>query len=736
MEIKVYADIPESRRFYDLYTDTWDWSQAAPMLLKQQSGLTDYWIDPITHTLMLRPLQFRADWARNTGIVIDGDTERDYRRLRKDAFVNPDDPQAQLQWDEVEIASSGDYWLVSRGQEAASAGIQTATTYPANQGFVVSLRNFRYESDSDRLVEIYFGGFKLVVWGSGLSVLYREGENDPKKKLIGGGYISDRFISSAQFSLLILPCKDTGILIYSSLGHGWFATVTEYQTREAETEASEMQQITAPGPLTVKFPVSQAYVQACHTLFPSYCEIEAPARPMPRKLRDPEVAAAYSLAHTLPGTGVAKNLVDATGGPITTQTSAYQLKYILISTQYGGAHGNSRTPFVYGAELRISRETQQYQEKILKEVTSDIVALSIATAATLEAKGTITFKFGEYYFNDAGGGPQNVCAVRVTADGEEIFYGFGTEPKMSDSPDPETRRLTYTLSGWVSHTSRMTILPSPIVLDGKKYADVFKYVTYGCGIDDNRVATHGYVDLSGSYSVSEEAGKYLKTIDYGASVTDIVQAIVEETGYVIMEAPVNGKWMLIIADPLYFSLPKLTYSKVTKETALPIMDWSYEKLPPICNELNVLFCDGTTYQNTLIRIKDEDAQNPLLPVDQRKPNWVGEVRRSIVYDERTMAFDTMLARAISRAARPGVMTELELCKFSSLYCPDINPLDTIIVESNDPDDQTAGIWQVFSVETDFERATPDSQYARCISTLTCYRDYRLVELYRRLTEEE
>lgn len=733
MNLRVYADIPLSKKYYESLTDAWDLTWALPLLQRQESGLTDYWIEPITHMLMLRPLQLRADWSRQTGIVIENGIERDYRRLRKDAFRHPEDENAELQWDEVELSAAGDWWLVSRGENAASEGIQTASTYPENQGFFISMRAFTFNNERGRIASLEFGQFKVDVWGTGMVAIYDKEESDPEKRMQGGGYIASSFIPNTEFGLLILPCRDTGILFYSTEGKGFFCGMREYTKRETEGSQTQMQQITKPGPLKIRF-FHQGYVQACHTLFPSECEVEIPPRPFPRRLRDGDSVSFTDYSHVLPGTGIAKNIHDGSGGTITKDSLAYGTRYILVSTNYGQAHGNSRTPFVYGGVMKIVPPEETVSGPLFKDITDDVIALSVDNAIGETASGELVLKYAEHYIDDLGG-PQNVCAVRIMIDDQEIFYGFGINPTIDDASTEEARRLHYDLSTWFSHASEVAVLPVPIVLDGQSYYDVFQFIWKGAGIDPDRVRTFGYVDLSGKFMTSEQAGEYITQIDYGSTLGDVADELRRETGYLIGERTVDKKWCLVIYDPLQFLQPTLVYSKVTKDGTRPIFDFKYSKSPPLCNELSVIFCDGALQQNVMIKVQDRQSMDPLLPKDQRLPNWLGEVRRSIYYSEGVLNFATMKARTFALAARPGVMTEVELCEFRSAYDTDLQPLDTILIESDDPDDRTAGVWQVGSIRTEFTRVPEDDRYAFCVSTISCFRDYRHVMYYKKLKED-
>ena len=168
-----------------------------------------FWLDPTQSTLMLMPLQLKAEFSQSPATPA---------RLRKTAF-----DLTSASWEEIERIFGGNYFLLSNKTDEQ---VTTKTTYPKNQGFWLSFYCFGSPGQAYQIVECEFGGssstdrYKLQIDSNGKCILYKGSER------VGTGYLSNltNNVVGRQVDLLILPYRRRQILFYSNIGPGWVHT--------------------------------------------------------------------------------------------------------------------------------------------------------------------------------------------------------------------------------------------------------------------------------------------------------------------------------------------------------------------------------------------------------------------------------------------------------------------------------------------------------------------------------
>ncbi|MES2465207.1 MAG: hypothetical protein V4671_31965, partial [Armatimonadota bacterium] len=141
--LKLEFDCPEPRTVRDrlvVSADGTTWQTRTP----DDGDLTEStFLDPVTNTLMLRPLPLTAAWpTTSTG---------DYARLRKTDYTLI----TASSWVEHPVSSAGDYYLESLGVNEI---VYTTATYSQNTPFWLS--TFVYGVATNRAIILECG------WGS------------------------------------------------------------------------------------------------------------------------------------------------------------------------------------------------------------------------------------------------------------------------------------------------------------------------------------------------------------------------------------------------------------------------------------------------------------------------------------------------------------------------------------------------------------------------------------------
>ncbi len=204
-DLLVEIDVPEPRVNFDRLVwsadgTTWD-----------DLATADVYIDPVTLTAMLTPLPETFEWATSYGGA--------YARLRKSDYALVDS-----NWIENPRSNAGDWYLESNSGER----VTTNTVYTANQPFYLAAYVHQKKSDSAPFLYCGWGnpatGVSLRFSGNGDTTVYKGGVRVGFYEAGGDDVFAKRkrgAVGDEDFSLLLIPCRGTELLVLTSSGAGF-----------------------------------------------------------------------------------------------------------------------------------------------------------------------------------------------------------------------------------------------------------------------------------------------------------------------------------------------------------------------------------------------------------------------------------------------------------------------------------------------------------------------------------
>lgn len=251
--LKLEFDCPEPRTLYDrlvVSADGTTFNTRTP----DGSDLDDKcYLDPITNTVMLRPLPFTTAWANTT--------TGNYARLRKTDYTLI----TSSAWVEHPVTSAGDYYLESLGVNEI---VYTTATYPRNRPFWVSTYVYGVSTQRAIIMECGWGspstGVSLRISADGVCEVWKGTEYLAQYDLgtytdIGANnkvQTGKKALAGNFVNLCLIPCRARDLLVLCDAGGGFchtFADLAADNTVQDITPAS--------APFWWKVPSGKASVQ-------------------------------------------------------------------------------------------------------------------------------------------------------------------------------------------------------------------------------------------------------------------------------------------------------------------------------------------------------------------------------------------------------------------------------------------------------------------------------------------
>lgn len=214
----------------------------------------DVWIDPLTGTLMLRPLPLTPEWQTTASPP--------YNRLRLADTNRANDPN----FTEFQRGFAGNYWIHAAGLpdgDADARVVQTTATYPKNQAWYVACHLYAYTAEQRVTLEVQWMdganlGVGLRFWTDGRVDVYRgtdylssldlrRGSEQPASTPV-------QALQNVDFYALLIPCRRRSLLFITSLGSA------EYVFGELDPDANEPE-ITPAGAFRVYVPTGVITLQ-------------------------------------------------------------------------------------------------------------------------------------------------------------------------------------------------------------------------------------------------------------------------------------------------------------------------------------------------------------------------------------------------------------------------------------------------------------------------------------------
>lgn len=647
----------------------------------------DWWIDPLTGTLMIRPLQLKQEWPTSTSA--------DYARLRLTDFSYTGT------WSEVQPRSAGDYYLLS-----TSAGVLTTNrVYMANQPLFVSFVSAGPPADDFEIFRLAFGQYTANIFAHGGLWLQTGGEVVRKASITPG----IAHLAGQHVSLLVLPFNRRQILFWSPSHQGGFV-FTDY-----DLDDEEGQTITDAGAFSCQFPTSQGMVQLSHVIFErgtaGVVEFTTPVKQFhhpPAAGSDFSTIDKTTRLWSLPNkTDVDMALWDETADSVATwdgEKTAYRIHYELQS--YGasidlGMNPDNRpnwTPFVRGASIDVPAVFASPIYDAV-DVSLHVVELSLSFEA---GKGgitaSVTLDEADVWLEDDGYIPLNRILTVFIGD-EPIFLGLTQEPEYVDAWNPETRTLTFPAKSLLAARADSTDIPVGYPFDGKPLDEFAAYLLEQIGFDSDHRSIP--TDVHGLKMPSTgKPDTFACEPQPGEKVRDWMDRIEEYFGYVFDERNIDGKWTARLIhpdDPA--DVVKTLYRTPAPGHADHEYLWSWRKrgIFPACNEMAIIYCDqrGKRCMTVLV---DEERQDPTLAKADRPRGHLGE-RRWAEKEDSSIRTETDAVRMLEALAlRPGVFTPIDEGTGEGEYDPNIYPYDFVTVEGE-------GDWRVVGMQVSFNRDT-------------------------------
>ncbi|OYT70807.1 MAG: hypothetical protein CFK49_07005 [Armatimonadetes bacterium JP3_11] len=214
----------------------------------------DVWVDPVTYTLMLRPLPLTPEWQTSASSP--------YNRLR----LSDTNRASDSNFREYQRGFSGNYWIHAAGlpdDDANARAIQTTATYPKNQAWYVAAHFYAYTAEQRVALECNWlqgtqAGVGLRFWSDGRVDVYRGqdylGSVDLRSNTPQQSSTPVQSLQNQDFYALLIPCRRRSLLILTSIG------CAEYVFDDLDPDASSPE-ITPQGAFRLYVPTGTITLQ-------------------------------------------------------------------------------------------------------------------------------------------------------------------------------------------------------------------------------------------------------------------------------------------------------------------------------------------------------------------------------------------------------------------------------------------------------------------------------------------
>lgn len=409
-------------------------------------------VDPITSTLMLMPVQMRDDWETTfTG---------DYARLGRASYVKSDLVTAlpASEWAENNRrgTTAGDIYLESRGVNYA---VFTSATYSANRGFFLSFYvpegsglgkvalecGWGEPGEPDTVSLRILGGGRVQVYkgaamvGTGsISGAIQDVKRYSQITPAGGQGTPNGDVIGKVVNLYLIPCRGRELLVLSATGAG-FCHVFEDLPEDVVSDIT-------PGGAHFWWQVAQgkASVQCAPLTYPEDGWIAS----LPYALRLPPptgssfVAALYG---ELPGYGA--GAAASSSLRLTDGTTAYTPNGVIddITVRVDLTGDGTNTPFVYAVDYVLPPETDDTSAVEMADISDNVQSLSLnvpedpgGARVTLRAKDPGSLLI-------AAPTRQANRPVQVELDGVTFFTGNSGKPQYGENKSEKTQAIEWEL---------------------------------------------------------------------------------------------------------------------------------------------------------------------------------------------------------------------------------------------------------------------------------------------------
>ncbi len=589
------------------------------------------WIDPVTHTLMLRPRPLYAEWYTTaTG---------DYAKWGLADFTTGSE------WEERMDQHWAGPWLAVKDAANNPSAI-TSASFPKNMGLAFSW--FSYGA-GDTFLQYQLGwndeasdaaGVALHFWSDGRVDVFRDGEFVESGKISGA---KSREVRRLQvFEVMVIPMRKRELLIVSQSGDGFSVVFNDIDLSEDDPvitpegkvwfrcESGATQAQIAP----LRFSES-GFATSLKTSF-----LEAPATGEEAVdfvnhewLESP---APYKI-YGFPGFGegaqtASAEIVEWDGStPFVPDGEANQVRLrVLLATT-----DDRFSPFVMGVQAGYAAIGAMTDGESVVDASAYVreARLSVpdrASGVALDVSLLQATDLDDLVSEGISGGS---IPARLLVDGELVLDGFAEAMSQERQFSSVDDGLLVVRDRWAMLDE--AVFADRIPLDGLPFEQAIGLLIEKSGIESSRIL----VSSSGlrlPYATGEVSGEWGLLIESGDRASDWVRRL--------METFAPGWWYGFrpAADGSgeeFFALPEdemdaepvaVLHDSVSEGIAYRRIERA--SIEPLANEVRVTGIDPRTGRPMQSVRTDFDAQAVGALVDTRVENWSGSIRRFALVD--------------------------------------------------------------------------------------------------------
>ncbi len=591
------------------------------------------WMDPVTRTVLLRPLPTTAGW----GTTFTGD----YARLSKTSYTLT----TPAVWQDHHVGANGNVYLYGLG---TNERVTTTASYAANLGWYLSVFVGGVGTERDRVaVEFTMGtpgatgtiGLKAYTDGSvelwkGTTFLKRYQPERQGLALRADGKVNP---AGEFLDFLIIPCRLRDLLVLSNRGVQFSHTF-----EDLSDDADVVNTITPAAAVSWLVPEGQAAVQLAPLRYAASGSIVTRTKTFRYPPPTGSVPEYRTVVDTL-GSGavaVVESLKAADGSTPFSPNGTNDVARLKVALS---TSDTLRTPFLFASDAWYPRTRTETDGTDALDITEHLDFLRLDVPENSPA----TLEFAVRGFGDLSdaGLAQIVNVgdrpVRLAAYGLDIFRGTADHPTFTDHWADKARRLTWHAEDRARDFEDWTFADA-IPFDGDLLTDAVGFVFELPGFDaaTEAVLSTDTFALPVTTGVSEGEWQFLpQRGDTAKHWLDTFRDTFAATWWAWWGPTEDGyKWHFLKPEDLP-ALPGITCYRDTAtadEAGVPGSTIRFRKIRTFtesrkqaeANQVIVIGRDPRTDRYLTYQWDDAAAQNPATPVGSRPSNWAsGKVRR-------------------------------------------------------------------------------------------------------------
>lgn len=589
------------------------------------------WIDPVTHTLMLRPKPLDAQWyTLATG---------DYAKWGLSDFV------AGSAWEERQDQHWAGPWLAVK-DAASNPSVISNVSFPKNMGLAFSW--FSYGA-GDTFLQYQLGwndsaddvaGVALHFWSDGRVDVFRDGLFVESGKISGA---KSREVRRLQvFEVMLIPMRKRELLVVSQSGDGFSVVFNDIELTEEDpviTPAGKVWFRCESGATQAQIaPLRFAESGFATSLKTSF--LEAPAAgeipvdfineswldsPAPYRIYGfPAFGAGVqsASAEIVEWDGVTEFVPDG-------EKNEIRLKVSLATTD------NRFSPFVMGAQVGFAAIGADTDDADLVDGAASVreARLSVQDRASGVVLDVAVLWASELDSLVSEGLSRGAVPIRLMVDDALVLDGFGEAMSVDQEFGSLDEGMLSVRDRWVMLDE--AVFADRVPLDGLPFAQALGLLVEKSGIDSARVNISDSA-LPLPYASGEISGEWGLLIEAGDRASDWVRRL--------METFAPGWWYGFrpAADGSgeeFFALPEgelsaeavvILYDSVSEGVAYRRVQRA--SIEPLANEVRVTGVDPRTGRPLQSVRTDYGLQTVGASVGSRGDGWSGSIRRFALVD--------------------------------------------------------------------------------------------------------